>query len=182
VQYRHEDAELLEQWRAASVSADCWFPFEGWCFMSDKPEVRFDESGRLHNEKGPAVTYSDGTVVHCWRGIRVPSEWIEGTPDPALALTWENVEQRRCLAEILGWSRVLEQLDPVTVDRDDDPEIGELLRVDLPDATGEQFLKVRCGTGRDFVLPVPPNVRTAREANAWTYGLEPDELEPEVRT
>jgi len=32
------------------------------------------------------------------------------------------------------------------------------------------------------VLPVPPDVTTAREANAWTYGLDPEAWAPEVRT
>ena len=32
--------------------------------------------------------------------------------------------------------------------------------------------RVRCGTGRDFCLPVPPECATALAANAWLYGVE----------
>jgi hypothetical protein len=35
---------------------------------------------------------------------------------------------------------------------------------------------------RDFVLSVPRETTTAREANAWTYGLSSDQYKPEVRT
>ena len=49
-------------------------------------------------------------------------------------------------------------------------------------APASRFLRVRCGTGRSFVLPVPREVHTARQANAWTYGLSESEYAPEVRT
>jgi hypothetical protein len=99
-----------------------------------------------------------------------------------LALTWPNIEQRRCLAEIIGWKRVIEKLQPRVVDADADPEIGTLLEVDLPNSPGEKFLKVLCGTKREFVLPVPPEMQSAAQANAWTWGLSKEEYRPEVRT
>ncbi len=100
-----------------------------------------------------------------------------------VALTWNNTEQRRAAAEIIGWRRVLEWLRAITIDKDIDPEIGELVEGYLPDGEGRaRFLKVQCGTGRQFVLSVPVEMRTAREANAWTYGLEPDEYRLEART
>ena len=36
--------------------------------------------------------------------------------------------------------------------------------MDLPDAPGTRFLKVKCATGRDFVLGVPSDVTTALQA------------------
>ena len=33
------------------------------------------------------------------------------------------------------------------------------------------------GTGWRFVLPVPSYIETARASNAWTYGIDPDELD-----
>lgn len=148
------------------------------------PEATLDERQLLHNETGPAVVWN-GDKQYWWHGTRVQEQWIEDKDavDPKLALTWENVEERRALCEILGWERVLSTLSPTTVDTDPDPEIGTLIRVDLPDAPGSQFLKVRCGTGRTFVLPVPENMETALEANAWTFGISPEDLQMlEVRT
>jgi hypothetical protein len=54
--------------------------------------------------------------------------------------------------------------------------------VDIPDIGREHYLRVKCGTGRGFAIPVPPECKTALEANAWTYGLESYEYRPEVRT
>jgi hypothetical protein len=68
------------------------------------------------------------------------------------------------------------------IDEDADEMIGTLLEVDIPDIGKEKFLFVKCGTGRNFALPVPPDMKTALEANAWSYGLKPAEYVPEVRT
>lgn len=182
--YSPQQDELLRQWEKLAAASGWWFPYEGICFCSERHErIHFDAEKRLHCEDGPAILCRDGFSVHAWHGTRVPAEWIEETDDvdPKLALTWENIEQRRCLAEIIGWSKVLNQLSPTVVD-EDTPEVGRLLRVDLPDAPGEQFLQVQCGTGRTFVLPVPPEMTSARQANAWTYGLKPEAWGPEVRT
>ena len=120
-----------------------------------------------------------------WHGTRIPREWIANKDalDPKTALTWPNIEQRRAAAEILGWKRILSELKPRSVDKHADPEIGELLEVDLPDSPKSKFLKVRCATGRDFVLPVPAEMKTAVQAQAWTYDDEENAiLSREART
>lgn len=38
------------------------------------------------------------------------------------------------------------------------------------------------GKRKHYYLRVPPNMKTARQAVAWTYGLEEHEYNPEVRT
>ena len=166
-------------------SAGWWWPHRDFVMLCDRPaELHRDVDGRLHSPTGPAISWRDGWGLHFWRGTRVPKEWIESpeTLDPQLALNHENVEMRRCVAEILGWEKVLRLLNPVTIQADDDPEIGTLLEVEIA-GNRERFLKVQCGTGRAFVLPVPPTVQTALEANAWTYALEPEALKTlEVRT
>lgn len=164
----------------------------GWLNMyddtvvfQDRPEyIKFDDQNRLHCEDGPAIRYSDGYAIYSWHGTRVPSDWIEnkGTLSPETALTWDNVEQRRAACEILGWARVLRELNAHVIDCDEDAEIGTLVEVDIPEIGKERFLKVLCGTGREFAIPVPPEMKTALEANAWTYGLEPWEYKPEIRT
>ena len=73
-------------------------------------------------------------------------------------------------------------MDLKVIDEDGDPEIGTLLEADIPDSGKERFLKVRCVTGREVVLPVPPHVNTALETNAWAWDMEDYEYRPEVRT
>lgn len=38
------------------------------------------------------------------------------------------------------------------------------------------------GTRQRFFLRVPPNVRTAREAVAWTFGLDEDDYNPAIES
>jgi hypothetical protein len=151
-----------------------------------KPEyIRWDDANRLHCETGPAIRYPDGFAMYSWHGVRVPGEWIENRPSltAAVALSVPNVEQRRAACEILGWVNILSELNSSVLDEDEDDQIGTLVEVDIPDIGRERFLRVRCGTGREFAIPVPPNVHTALEANAWTFGLNPEDLRDlEVRT
>lgn len=153
----------------------------------DRPKfIKLDDQGSLHAEEGPAVKFRDGYCIYSWHGTTVPKEWLT-TPkdqlDASLALTWENIEQRRCLSEIVGWDNVLKQLPTTVINADGDPEIGTLVEVELPDIGKERFLRVKCGTGRYFALPVPPEMKTALEAQSWTWGMDVNEfIKPEVRT
>jgi hypothetical protein len=154
--------------------------------FQDRPEViKFDDQKRLHNPDGPAIRYRDGYSVYSWHGVRIPADWIENKSKltAKIALTWQNIEQRRSACEILGWAKILKDLDSKVIDEDVDPEIGTLLEVEIPDIGREKFLRVLCGTKREFALPVPPEMTTALEANAWTFGFDSkDFLKPEVRT
>ncbi|RVU38425.1 hypothetical protein EOI86_03830 [Hwanghaeella grinnelliae] len=179
-----ETLVLRNQAQIAS-SAGWWLPHEHLCWISERPRfVAQDEDGVLHNASGPAINFRDGWLLHAWRGTLVPQAWIEGpaTLTAKTALTHPNVEQRRAACEILGWEPVLGRLDARVIQADEDPSIGELVEVEIPEIGQERFLRVTCGTGRRFALPVPPHVTTALEANAWTYGLDADAYKPEVRT
>lgn len=154
--------------------------------VQDRPLcIKMDENNRLHCETGPAIEYADGFKVYAWHGVRVPGDWIENRESlsGSFALKVENMEQRRAACEIVGWAKVLKDLKSKTVDKDEDPMIGELLQVNIPGVGKEKFLRVLCGTGREFAIPVPPTVKTALEANAWTFNIAPDVLKMlEVRT
>ena len=186
VTFSEEENAHLQVWLDLWRSCGWFFVFDGLVVCAERPTVvSFDDERRLHSETGPAVAFADGWAVHAWHGQRIPSEWIEKRDEltPQTAITWANVEQRRAACEIVGWARVLEGLHARVVDEDANPYIGTLLRVDLPDSPEEQFLKVTCGTGRTFALPVPPNVRTARAAQLWMYpGLTTKDLNEFVRT
>ncbi len=186
VNFTIEQSRRLDIMKRIGFECEWWWPYEGFCFVSERPKyVRFDD-GRLHGENGPAVEYDDGYALYAWRGTRIPEEWIKDkssiTPD--IALTWENAEQRRAAIEIVGWDNVLKKLKSKTIDKDEDPMIGELIEVKHASLgeTAERFLRVKCGTGRWFAIPVPPEMKTALEANAWTYNLKPEQYTVEVRT
>ena len=180
-----DETEKLEGLWELSKSAGWAFPYAGICWVSERHcVVKQDDQKRIHCENGPAISYPDGWSIYAWHGVRVPENWIidRVTLTPKLALGQANVEQRRAACEILGWTNILRQLNAYTLDKDTDPTIGELVEVTLPDSGKERFLRVLCGTGREFAIPVPPTVTTALEANAWTYNLPAKLYHPEVRT
>jgi hypothetical protein len=155
-------------------------------FVSTIPaKVAVDDQRRLHCADGPTFVWMDDIADYYWRGTNVPAEWIV---DPKsltakTALSTQNIEQRRAACEILGWSKILRDLKARTIDADPDPEIGELVEIDLPDLPNRaKFLRVRCGTGREFAIGIPPQINKALDAQAWIVGLEPQDFQrPEVR-
>jgi hypothetical protein len=179
------DYTKWDAWETLSLHSGPRFVHEQFCIISDRPEIlTVDDMNRPHGERGPFCRWRDGSSLYSWHGVRVPWTWIEGREHltAAFALKVENLEQRRAACEIVGWDRILSELNARTVNTDPDPMVGELVEVTLPDSGTERFLRVVCGTGRRFAIPVPPNVQTAIEANAWTYGLTASEYNPEFRT
>ena len=175
--------DMRSDFQALRDAAGWVMPYTHICFVSQRPNhLELDENERLHCETGPAMVYSDGFMVHAWHGTVFPEEWAKTKPTAHDALYWRNIEQRRVACEILGWEAILGELDCVSLDKDEDPEIGELVSVKMPGTAEDKFLRVTCGTGRKFSLPVPSELITARQANAWTWGLSPDQYNPEVRT
>lgn len=187
VEYKADNIALLLEWGRLFRSVGWWAPFEGVCFVSDRPrKVTFDDQKRLHGETGKAVEYSDGWGVSAWHGTRIPDEWLadKSSITAKTALTWENIEQRRAACEIVGWAKILRELDAKVIDTDGDPLIGTLVEVRLPDLDRPaRFCRVKCGTGREFAVGVPPEIDTAIAAQAWMIGVQPAEfVRPEVRT
>lgn len=173
-------------WEQAAIHGGFRVMHKEFCIISDFPEIiKLDAQNRPHCDNGPSYRWRDGWGFYHWHGVQVPKEWIENknTLTATDALRIDNAELRRAACEILGWENVISQLKAVEIDADLDPEIGTLLRVDLPNAPQEQFLRVKCGTGRLFVMPVPPNMRSAVEAQAWLWGLSKEDfIKPEYRT
>ena len=176
-------ANTINELYKLCASTGSVLPLPDVCYVSDRPLIlNIDDRGLPHCEDGPAIQYADGFSLHAWHGVKFPKQWATTLPRPADALKWPNIEQRRVACEMLGWDRILDELNVVVINKDNNPEIGELVSVNIPDIGDEKFLCVRCGTGRNFALPVPPDMKTAHEANAWTWGLETHQYKPEVRT
>jgi hypothetical protein len=169
-------------------AAGWWWPFEQVAVVSERPAVLArDDQGRLHGEDGPAIAYSDGLALHCWRGMPVPADLI-GQLD---RLTVErihaeqNLELRRVLTERYGLDRYLRDAGATRVGAD---ETGVLWR--LPVDGDEPLVMVEVinsspepdGSRRRYWLRVPPTTRSAREAVAWTFGLAAEEYRPVRQT
>jgi len=173
-------------WEEAAIHGTFRVMHEKFCIVSDFPEMlKIDDQNRAHGQDGPSHRWRDGWSLYHWHGVAVPEHWImnKNSLSAKEAITWENIEQRRAACEILGWAKVLRELDAKVINEDGDPEIGTLVEVNLPDIGKEKFLRVLCGTKREFAIPVPPEMKTALEAQSWTWGLEEKDFTiPEVRT
>lgn len=182
------ELECVEQLRPLmDIARSCgWYwVFDEAVVFSERPcQLVRDERHLLHNPNGAAMLYPDGFGVWAWHGTRLPKIWVEDKANLKVitVLAETNTEVRRAGMELIGWGRALEELGAKVIDQNKNPQIGTLLQVDLPDSPKSMFLKVECGTGRSFVLKVPDNMRTAHEANAWSWSMTPAEYNPEVRT
>jgi hypothetical protein len=138
-----------------------------------------DDEGRLHGETARCVEYHDGWGFWAWHGVAVPEKVILA-PDELTRndfLYEANVEARRVIQERMG-ERFVPEVGGKYVDSS---SRGVLYEIELPDDpdTVARYLQVRDpSTGRDYYLRVPPNIGTAEEAVAWTFGFEPGEYRP----
>jgi len=149
-----------------------------------RPKVLcLDAAGRLHHETGKCLEYHDGWGLYAWHGVLV-SEQVILAPD---TLTLEDflhetdAEVRRVKQERMGDQFVLKL--GVVIDRG--PR-GTLYEVDLSAYDEDlvaRYVRVQdtC-TSRQYFLRVPPEVETAAEAVAWSFGLSVEEYGPAHET
>jgi hypothetical protein len=147
-----------------------------------RPISHIDNQERIHCEDGPAIIWLTGETQYWWHGVQVPAEWIEqkNTIDPKLGWSINNMEQKRCFFEIVGWVRVLEAVESTLIQED---ETGKLLEASIPidgqDPRMCRFVLVVCPTeGCKFALLVPPETTTAKQGVAGSWGLTPEEYNP----
>jgi hypothetical protein len=165
-----------------------WWPFDEAVILTEKPcDIRLDDRMRLHSTTGPSVTYRDGFKVYCYHGIQVTSDIIEN-PDsitPARIDGETNAEMRRVLLERFGLERYLKSGGATMIQED---SFGKLWKKAVPGDDPVVMVEVLNstpepdGTTKTYLLPVPPETRTAKAAVAWTFNLEEAEYNPEVQT
>jgi hypothetical protein len=175
---REETAPLIGLWQVA-MSAGWLQPHENVCWLVERPRIlRGDAQDRLHSTSGPALQFADGWSVWAWKGVEVPRWLIERPERITLAAIddEDDVQVRRCMIEIMTPARFVKLGGAMRIAED---ETGILWRkiwltydawaaVEVINATPEPD-----GTHKHYFLQVPPDMRSAREAVAWTYGLSP---------
>jgi hypothetical protein len=122
-----------------------------------------------------------------WRGVPI-DERIAFRPETITAdeiLADENLERRRVLLERMGAERFLAEAGAKELDRDRDAG-GErrLLRVAMRNDEDLVCVAVVCpSTGRQYLIRVPPTMRTCRHAVAWIAGFDnPNDYRPLAET
>lgn len=180
--------ELLDLMWAAAETGAWWFPFENVCCAWDGPlELHTDDRFRLHHDTDVAVRFSEGCGLHYMRGFHVPESMVKGTffiPDID---NERNVELRRIMIEKYGLADYIEDSEAEILASDD---YGVLYIKYQSSLLDEPVVAVKVtnktadadGKYREYFLRVPPHIRTAREAVAWTFGFEAEEYQPVIET
>ena len=178
----------LSWWMSIAKSCGWWEPYERVCFVCDRPQAQAaDEQGRLHKEDGPALLCRDGFGMWAWHGTIVPREIIE-EPEKITVASIEqenNIEIRRIRTERYGLSRYLIDSGAKLIHKDD---WGKLYHKEV--AGDEPIVMVKVvnstpeadGSMKDYFLRVPPDIKTARQAVAWTFGEDANTYSPAVET
>ena len=153
----------------------------------------------LHIDGPMATLPSFGPAARlCYRGVEIPPAAVlePDQLDPSAVLDEPNLELRRTLVELLGYHRFLDLVKPRVLDEDVDPGGARRLVALHPEhrlprrlrkrPETEPFLclEVRCpSSGRAYLLRVPPDTATCRQAAAWIAGFDhPDDYQPLVET
>ncbi len=159
------------------VSNSGWFvPHEHACWICERPEVlNIDPGVRLHSSNGPALRYRDGLEFYAWKGVIVPA-WIINSPE---AITVGRIARerdpfvRRCMIEVMTPARFIASGGARITSRDDAGTLWAFASgldtwaaVEVVNGTPEAD-----GSRKHYYLQVPPEMRSARQAVAWTYGL-----------
>jgi hypothetical protein len=180
-------APLTGLTRIAESSGWFW-PFAGAVILTERPaRLRRDDRGRLHSEDGAALQYPDGWGIYAWHGVRVAEAIIVNPSSITVGAirAEQNSEIRRVMLTRYGEGRYLQDIGAVPIHAD---EFGTLYRAELPGDEPLVCVSVLNstpepdGSRKPYMLRVPPEIRTAHEAVAWTFNKTPEEYRPLIET
>ena len=160
---------------------------DGFAIVCPRPkDVHRLSTGRLHNEKGPALSW-EGEDYWFLNGIRVP-EWLvkteAGQIDPKKALEEKNVDIQREIIRKVGAERMLKACKAETLDvfTDSHTKGGneyKLMRMKVGQIDRKYlYFENASLPGVWYAQPVHPNLNKALHARAWMLGIgEVEDLE-----
>lgn len=200
-----------ELWTGLNRGCGWWWPYENVCVVSDRPtHVRAEPwqrqgrpAARLHCADDAAVRYRDGHALYFWHGVEVSAAVIAGEVTPAEWMAEPDVEVRRAIEERMGYQWLLDGCGANRIAKDDfgtlwlipnpppqpirddftgaivgyDPSPPEIVVVEVLNSTREPD-----GSRKRYVLRVPPDQTSPRDAIGWTFGLPPGTYRPELMT
>ncbi len=157
--------------------------FQQTFFVSKKPFLMsLDSQGRPHAENGPALEYTDGWRLWMWHGTPIDKRIIT---DPGSITVEEicfcaNKHIRSVLLDRYGVNRFLKNSDARLVHAD---EFGELYHLSISYVEPVVLVRIHFDLMeqdrrfKEFFIRVPPDMKTAREAVAWTYAMSTAQLQ-----
>ena len=179
-----------------AFAAGCWLIYwtEDTLYWCAKPVVHRDRAGWLHDDRHAAVE-SEIEELYFWHGVRVQA-FVVLRPDRITVADIDreaNAEVRRVMIEryrhgeeVHGPAAFIRDAGAVRIDHDEC--YGTLWRRNVPG--DEPIVAVEVvnstrapdGSFKRYWLRVPPEMSTAREAVAWTFGLRATQYAPVKET
>lgn len=166
-----------------------------WVFLTDRcalmasPPIRcrWDDSGLVHCDCGPALEFKDGRQIFALGGACVPPSVVLAPETICLRdIELESEEDTRAaMIERYGLERYLRDSGAILLHSDEYGELYWKAQHLLPPLVA---VRVRNsspgpdGSHSHHVIRVAPHVCTAREAVAWTFGMEEEEYSPVAQT
>jgi hypothetical protein len=176
------------QWYKKTSSVGLIYPLESICVICNKPKlILFDNQNRLHSLDSPAILYPDGWGIYAVHGIRVPEGIIKDKKSITVSKieTEQNAEIRRVMIELYGQAEYLQQSGAKLIHSDN---LGKLWLKEITEDEPMVMVQVKNstpeldGTFKDYFLRVPPNMKNASEAVAWTFGMKKQQYNPLIQT
>ncbi len=171
VKFSKKLSEWLKLWESISQSIGWWYPYEGICFISDRPEVchiKYQSTG-LHCDDGPALRFRDGYELYSLNGTRVDKELVM-TPAEELSsqllIKEKNANIRREIVRKIGIGRCLIDLDAQIIDEGNDITGGPYALINLSiEGEYRPYLKmVNPSTGTIHIEGVTPECKNVDDA------------------
>jgi hypothetical protein len=187
-----EQHKKYKYWEHAAIHGGPRLMHAKFCMVSDFPEVlKKDEQNRPHSDKGPSHRWRDGWELYFWHGVRVTKQIVDA-PQTLTVSQIEaetNAEVRRVMIERFGQARFLRESGAKIVDKD---VMGgrEYTLYQKEVRNDEPILMVKCinataeadGSFHEYFIRVPPTMKSALGAVAWTFGLNGTEYRPVLET
>lgn len=196
---------MLDVWMQMGETLHMFVPFEEIIFVSERPtRIAIDDQNRLHHESKAALEYADGYAIFAWHGVRI--DWnqmhIITAPEQIMVKDIDaevNQETKRVMLERYGIDRYLKDGKAKLVHKD---QYGKLYQKAIPN-TDLTLTMVAVknstpepdGSIKDYFLEVHPELRpitedglgepqllTAKNAVASTFGLRGEEFHPLVES
>ncbi|HEY9717787.1 MAG TPA: hypothetical protein V6C69_09985 [Trichormus sp.] len=153
------------------------------CLICDKPvSITTNDEGDVHSSSGPAVVYPGDFEASAWNGTIIPGDIVikADTISVERINSEPNIEIRRAMIDLYGVGRYLTDSAAEVIHRD---EYGVLYKqnsiviVEVTNSTKEPD-----GSNKKYFLRVPPHIKRAKAAVAWTFGLREEEYQPNAQT
>lgn len=153
------------------------FPFGRYCIVCERPTAIYTNGTGLHRVDGPAMEWGDTDAgLFAVSGVMVPRQALMGKGLTAAKVeNTANAEARRVLMEVYGQENWLKGTGAVLKHSDG---YGELWQRPQRAREDEDLLMLKVvnstpepdGSFKDYFLRVPPEMETAEQAVAWTFG------------